>query len=60
MKTIKEWLMELPEPVRSRALKYEIGFNDVHICLTAAIGTAFTWAATKEGSDYWGYVALGY
>ena len=64
MKTIKEWLMELPDPVRSRALKYESepidNWNETTYNMNKALLHAFKWVATKEGSDYWGYVALGH
>jgi hypothetical protein len=54
MKTIKEWLMELPEPVRSRALKYGQELHGVkQNSLKAALSTAFSWKETGEKAYYW-------
>jgi predicted Rossmann fold nucleotide-binding protein DprA/Smf involved in DNA uptake len=60
MKTIKEWLMDLPEPVRSRALKYgqELHWTNQN-SLKAALSTAFAWDETEEESKYWVYVFRG-
>jgi hypothetical protein len=63
MKTIKEWLMELPEPVRSRALKYELKpisywddkVKDIH----TAVRSAFNWDKTEEDLYYWVRVSDG-
>ena len=64
MKTIKEWLMELPEPIRSRALKYESdpidNWNETTYNMNNALLCAFKWVATKEGGDYWAKVSWGY
>jgi hypothetical protein len=60
MKTIKEWLMELPEPVRSRALKYDKEMHKFNCgSMQSALGAAFTWHETEEKSDYWTYVYNG-
>jgi hypothetical protein len=56
MKTIKEWLMELPEPVRSRALKYESKHYLVCQSLYDALLYFATWVRTTEGGDYWDLV----
>jgi CRP-like cAMP-binding protein len=54
MKTIKEWLMELPEPVRSRALKYGQELHNERIDnLIAALRGVCIWENTEEGFDYW-------
>jgi predicted Rossmann fold nucleotide-binding protein DprA/Smf involved in DNA uptake len=60
MKTIKEWLMDLPEPVRSRALKYGQELHWVNQnSLQSALGTAFTWHETEESGEYWVNVCNG-
>jgi hypothetical protein len=59
MKTIKEWLMELPEPVRSRALKYEGMFNDIQPDLAEAVMSFADWSLTLEGVEYWVFVKYG-
>lgn len=54
-KTIREWLLELPEPYRSLALKNmfkgdrEIDSeNEIE-----ALRAAFTWAYSPQGYEYW-------
>jgi len=60
MKTIKEWLMELPEPVRSRALKYEREkFNKKCANLESSVLGFISWVDTEEDIDYWHLVYLG-
>lgn len=65
MKTIKEWLNELPEPIRGKA------FNNVPECGTVvweipatsmydAIVGAFIWKDTPQGYDYWTLMAESY
>jgi hypothetical protein len=63
MKTIKEWLMDLPEPVRSRALKYE-GRVGSYFGVTVAddrmaIACLYDWDNTFEGRKYWQMVHRG-
>lgn len=57
MKTIKEWLSELPEPYRGQALaNYDPLFAGVSRQvpdLSTAISSAFEWNKTTEGIDYW-------
>jgi len=54
MKTIKEWLSELPEPARSQALdNYEGPENRMASSILEALMIAFIWEATVEGWDYW-------
>lgn len=55
-KTIKEWLSELPEPYKTKALKYaalekteDKTVNTMH----EAIMEAFTWGQTIQGKHYW-------
>lgn len=55
MKTIQEWLQELPEPYRSKALK---NANPCNIrlerpSLALAIRAAFIWEDSPEGAEYW-------
>jgi len=56
--TIKQWLKKLPEPYRSQALtnlcKQNPESADNHEDdLPSALMSAFHWAASPEGSDYW-------
>jgi hypothetical protein len=57
MKTVFEWMQEIPEPHRAKAIK-NIS-NGVFIrgtkvsSITAAIKTAFWWAKSPEGHYYW-------
>lgn len=54
MKTIKEWINELPEPYRSQALKYEtIYWNSKSMTKKSALTVAFLWDDTNESFDYW-------
>lgn len=55
MKTIREWLEELPEPYRSEALENmtEGGGYKMKESLKAAIGDAFIWQSTPQGYHYW-------
>lgn len=63
MKTIKEWLMELPEPIRSRALKYENmqlrKWDKSVTSLRGAICSFVNWSRTAEFGGYWAVVASG-
>ena len=57
-KTIKEWLEDLPDPIRSEALanldNYEpyMGDKTTEI-LSIAIGGAFCWSDTPQREQYW-------
>lgn len=60
MKTIREWLNELPDFLRKRALANEIhktqwypwdGGN--YRSIQAALYDAFYWSETLEGNNYW-------
>lgn len=65
MKTIKEWLNDLPEPYKSKALfnfytyqdKLGIEITSKVSGLPAAINSAFSWADSPEGAKYWGEVS---
>lgn len=57
MKTIKEWLNELPEPYRSEALANVdptyIDYKEETGSLAEALFHAFSWDASAQGHDYW-------
>jgi len=55
MKTVKEWLEELPEPYRSQALKNtrdSDGKLEVKSLVTA-LECAFLWMLSPQGYHYW-------
>jgi hypothetical protein len=55
MKTIKEWLEELPEPYRSQALE-NTGDSDGEMevkSLVTALECAFLWISSSQGYHYW-------
>ena len=55
MKTIKEWLEELPEPYRTQAINNTSEQNSLKLksSLSDAIYSAFAWSKTPEGLQYW-------
>jgi len=55
MKTIKEWLQELPEELGEKALGYtHEELLDIEISsLRGALYGAFAWEETPEGHTYW-------
>ena len=64
MKTIKEWLNEIPEPeireaaLRNMDIEKERWYGDPielreRETLSRAICCAFTWEDTPEGHDFW-------
>lgn len=61
MKTLKEWLEELPTEVKEKALNnvYKLNINPElalryrEESLKSAIMGAFIWMETEEGNDYW-------
>lgn len=58
MKTIKEWLEELPEPYRTQALElYDTYWGDKDVpktvSLPEALRGAFVWGNTTQGYEYW-------
>ena len=64
MKTVREWLNELPELIRSRAIRnaedYHKPFLDEsEIRLRQAVSGAFIWHETPEGYEFWNAVAMG-
>jgi len=54
-KTVRDWLNELPEPIRTRALMNENGeyTNRIVYSLKEALEIAFYWIETEEGECYW-------
>lgn len=54
-KTIKEWLMELPEGYRERALANMGEHCEVAVCksMKDAINGAFCWDESQEGDVFW-------
>jgi hypothetical protein len=57
-KTVKEWLMELPDGYRERALKNTPkGMLDAkRPTMSEAIHGAFIWLSTRENYDFWSAV----
>lgn len=59
MKTIKEWLEELPEPYRSEAIENMESEVDrytgdrIENCLRGALFGAFIWVDSPQGTVYW-------
>lgn len=55
IKTIKEWLSELPEPTRSQALENmnPLLENKREGCLWGALTGAFNWEDSPQGHSYW-------
>lgn len=55
MKTAKEWFEQLPEPIRTQAINNldadssKKEFEQFHV----AVGHAFNWELTEQGTDYW-------
>jgi len=60
-KTIREWLEELPDGYRERAIKnYDPDHDDSYIInsLWSAIVITFVWRDTPEGYDFWNAVYI--
>jgi len=62
--TIAQWLDRLPEPIREQALYYYgLDSDDKHSNLMSystfylALKSAFGWAETEQGYDYWEAIA---
>lgn len=55
MKTIRDWLEELPEPYKTQAIDNapENNLKCQDDSLHEALAGAFFWSYTKEGYDYW-------
>lgn len=54
-KTIKQWLEELPQGYRERALKNFKGRSSINIypTMASALCAAFIWSSTEEKHDFW-------
>ena len=61
-KTIKEWLEELPEGYRERALNNlrKVAINWHEPTMVGAITGAFLWVESPEGLDFWADVKNHY
>jgi len=59
MKTIREWLSELPEEIAKEAIEETIRLSDeIHLSvkdysLKEALLGMFCWDKSKKGNDYW-------
>jgi hypothetical protein len=56
MKTIREWLEELPEPHRTQAINNAEKYDMIDISVDSlidAIGQGFIWRESPEGGNYW-------
>lgn len=55
MKTIEQWLTELPDECRDKALKNMDAFDAKYQVdsLDAAVLSAFDWEQSPEGHNYW-------
>lgn len=55
MKTIREWLSELPEPYKGQALANmdPLEAEKEREDITSALDLAFVWAKSPEGWGYW-------
>jgi len=60
MKTIRDWIEELPYEIRLKAYDYDKSSWDSDAeTMYQAISNAFTWRKTEEGARYWDLVATG-
>jgi len=62
MKTIKEWLEQLPEPYRKQALQ-NLDPAETHTLredMSSALDIAFLWKPSPEGWRYWEELAHEY
>jgi hypothetical protein len=63
MKTIREWLNDLPEDIRVRALRntelerLEWKHHNLEGALEGALARAFTWSDTSENHEFWSLVS---
>ena len=62
MKTIREWLQELPDGYRERALvQADAETLDIYESdMSDALYSFKTWAETEEGYEFWGEVRQHY
>lgn len=64
MKTIRQWLNELPMPERDKAFRHEqYWWSDIEFAepsLIRAVNNAFTWHDSRERHEYWSGIADRY
>ena len=55
MKTVKEWLDELPEPYRTQALEQTSNcrLKDTEDTMYSTLMGMFVWSESHEGNEYW-------
>lgn len=55
MKTVKEWLDELPEPYRTQALEQTSNsrLKETEGSMYSTLSGIFVWSESHEGADYW-------
>lgn len=60
-KTVRDWLNELPEPIRTRAVKNDDGdfTNEITATLEDALSLFCDWSKTIEDTGYWVLVSDG-
>ena len=62
-KTIKEWLEELPDGYRERALNHAANNTRelaIEKSIDGALAGGFVWKETLEGKEFWHDVAMHY
>lgn len=70
MKTVKQWLEELPEPIRTQAFENvekqnrgdvlkNVLYHEFNL-FKRALNTAFIWGNSNEGYEFWNKVSLSY
>ena len=52
-KTTTEWLKELPDGIREKALANQTNTNQEYECLSDALLAAFVWGTSREGFSFW-------
>ena len=60
MKTVKEWLLDLPDNIRFQALENHKGYKGKYGysgSLYIALQLAFKWSSTPEGREFWDKIA---
>jgi hypothetical protein len=60
MKTVREWLEELPEPYKGEALMQTDGdLSTKYVNLYDALSSAFYWEGSPQGDRYWRNISRG-
>ncbi len=60
MKTVKEWLEELPDGYRERALGQMLDADRVVYSMAHALTRSLSWISSNEGFDFWSDVRNHY